>query len=336
MDEGGFNRTGSAEAQRWLVTGAAGFIGCNLCRFLLEHGADVIGIDNFFSGRRVNIERLKRQGNEGFRFVEATILDSDIVGAAMKGCDYVAHLAAQVSVQRSMDNPRETHEINTTGFLNVLTAAQAADLRHFVYASSCAVYGDNPNLPLSETERPSPMSPYAATKLANEDYAAGFVTGRAGLAVTGLRFFNIFGAWQDVRGGYAAVVPKWIDAFLTDSQPLLYGDGSAVRDFCHVDNVCEAIWAVCQSPQRVNHSIFNIGTGKQTRLDALFGVIRQILTDRGSHVSWKEPQSEPWRPGDILESVADMHLARSELGFEAKVGLKEGIRRMVDEEYGLR
>lgn len=336
MGEGDFNRTGGAEAQQWLVTGAAGFIGCNLCRFLLEHGAVVIGIDNFFSGRRENIERLKRQGSERFRFVEATILDSDIVGAAMKGCEYVAHLAAQVSVQRSMDDPWETHEINSTGFLNVLTAAQAADVRHFVYASSCAVYGDNPNLPLSETERPSPMSPYAATKLANEDYAAGFVTGPAGLAVTGLRFFNIFGAWQDVGGGYTAVIPKWIDAFLTDSQPILYGDGSAVRDFCHVDNVCEAIWAVCQSRQRANHSIFNIGTGKQTRLDALFGVIRQILTDRGSHVSWQEPQAEPWRPGDILESVADVQLARSELGFEAKVGLEEGIRRMVDEEYGHR
>lgn len=320
---------------RWLVTGAAGFIGSNLCRFLLGHGVAVVGIDNFFSGRQENIERLKRQGKDDFRFIEGTILDPGIVGEAMKGCGVVAHLAAQVSVQRSLDNPRETHEINTTGFLNVLTAAQAAGVRHMVYASSCAVYGDNPNLPLSETERPSPMSPYAATKLANEDYAAGFVASGKGIAVTGLRLFNVFGAWQDAKGGYAAVIPKWIEAFLTDSQPILYGDGSAVRDFCHVDNVCQAIWTVCQSGIRVNHSIFNIGTGQQTRLDHLFGIIRRILTNRGSSVSWEKPQFEPWRPGDILESVADVDLARRELGFEARIGLEEGIRRMVEEEHGL-
>ena len=247
--------------RRWLVTGGAGFIGSNLCRFLLDRGGTVTAIDNFFTGKREHVARLEKHGEGRFRFVEGTILDADTIRAAAQGCEHVIHLAAQVSVQRSIDNPAETHEINTTGFLNVLDATHDAGAGRLVYASSCAVYGDNPHLPLAESGRATPMSPYAATKLANEVYAAGFAGSWRNLGVIGLRFFNIFGAWQDPSGGYAAVIPKWIDAFLSGDQPVLFGDGSAVRDFCHVDNVCEAIWTACELKHPINHGVFNIGTG---------------------------------------------------------------------------
>ncbi len=324
-----------SEPRRWLITGAAGFIGCNLARFLLERGERVVGFDNFFSGKRENIDRLERRFGKGFAFCEGDILDSPTVAKAVRDCNTVVHLAAQVSVIRSIDNPGETHAINGTGFLNVYLASARAGVASFVYASSCAVYGDNPALPLAEGVEPSPLSPYAATKLANEVYAAGLAVVAPNMAAVGLRFFNIFGAWQDASGGYAAVVPKWTGLLRQGQQPILFGDGSATRDFCHVDNVCEAIWRTTQRGEQAGHAIFNVGTGVSTRLDALYASICKSLRDGGCEGRLPEALHQPARDGEIRQSVAATEKAATGLGFKARVGVEEGLRRLLSEEHGL-
>jgi len=321
--------------RRWLVTGAAGFIGSNLVRSLLERGETVVGLDNFASGRRENIDRLERRFGKEFSFHEGDILDSGSVAAAMDGCAAVAHLAAQISDLRSISEPEETHAVNGTGFFNVYIAAARAGVASFVYASSCAVYGDNPALPLSEDAVPRPQSPYAATKLANEAYGAGMATAAPQMAAVGLRFFNIFGAWQDASGGYAAVIPKWIGQLMAGQTAILYGDGSATRDFCHVDNVCEAFWRAADRDSMTGHNVFNVGTGIATRLDALYATICEKLEEGGIDGPLPPPKYEPAREGEIRQSVGDMRRAEAELGFRASIDLGEGLRRLLIEQHGL-
>lgn len=319
--------------RRWLITGAAGFIGSNLAAYLLDRGETVVGLDNFFSGKRANIDRLTGRYGLRFHFIEGDILEANTVTQAMEGCHAVAHLAAQVSVMRSIDLPKETHDINTTGFLSVLQAAAAAGIQSLVYASSCAVYGDNDALPLGEAEEPRPMSPYASSKLANEAYAAGFRVLAPNLNIVGLRFFNIFGAWQDAAGGYAAVVPKWIGLLLEGKQPLLFGDGSATRDFCHVHNVCEAIWRSATAGSSVNGKVFNVASGIATRLDALYGLIVQLFREGGVAAEYPEPNYQPWRAGEILHSYGSPVRSAALLNFRCEVTLADGLRRMLAEEY---
>ena len=320
--------------RRWLVTGAAGFIGSNFAAYLLDRGEVVLGLDNFFSGKRANIERLVRAYGSRFHFIEGDILDTAAVRRAVEGCHAVAHLAAQVSVIRSIDLSNETHDINTTGFLNVLQGAGAAGVESLIYASSCAVYGDNDALPLRESEEPRPMSPYAASKLANEAYAAGFHVLAPNLSIVGLRFFNIFGAWQDAAGGYAAVIPKWIGLLREGKQPLLFGDGGATRDFCHVHNVCEAIWRSAQAGRSVNGKVFNVASGVATRLDALYALIVQLLREGGMAAELPQPNHQPWRAGEIMHSYGSPDRSAELLNFRCEVALADGLRHMLVEEYG--
>ena len=325
----------SGAPRRWLITGAAGFIGCNLARFLLERGERVVGFDNFFSGKRENIDRLERRYGGDFAFREGDILNSAGVADAIRDCTAIAHLAAQVSVMRSIERPEETHAINGTGFLNVQLAAARSGVSSMVFASSCAVYGDNPALPLSEDAALRPLSPYAATKLANEAYAAGLGVAAPGMTAVGLRFFNIFGAWQDAAGGYAAVVPRWIGLLMSGQPPVLYGDGSATRDFCHIDNVCDAIWRAAAGDKAAAHAVYNVGTGVATRLDTLYGLICKVLRDSGRPGDLPAPTREAARDGEIRQSVADITKATAGLGFRATVGLEDGLRRLLTEQYGL-
>jgi len=321
--------------RRWLITGAAGFIGCNLSRFLLARGERVVGYDNFFSGKRANVDRIEKRFGIDFDFREGDVLEAAAVADAAKDCDVVVHLAAQVSVMRSISDPAETHAINGTGFLNTYLAAARAGVGALIYASSCAVYGDNPALPLSEDAEPRPLSPYAATKLANEAYGAGMAVTAQNMTAVGLRFFNIFGAWQDAAGGYAAVVPKWIGLLMEGRQPVLYGDGSATRDFCHVDNVCEAIWRAADLKPEGGHAVFNVGTGVSTRLDTLYDTICRKLRDAGVTRTMPDPKRESARDGEILQSVADTAKAAAGLGFRAEVDLEAGLMRLLGEQYGL-
>jgi len=323
----------AAEGRRWLVTGAAGFIGSNFCRYLMERGERVVGCDNFFSGKRANIDRLEARFGERFAFAEGSILDRPFMDRVASGCDAVVHLAAQVSVQRSLDDPEETHAINGTGFLNVFLAAAKAGASRLVYASSCAVYGDSDALPLAETAPPRPMSPYAATKLANEHYAAGAALVAPGMTSIGLRFFNIFGAWQDADGGYAAVIPRWVEALRAGARPVLFGDGSASRDFCHVENVCEALWRAADPAGVRGPAVFNVATGVRTRLDTLYETIRAAVVEAGALAPPPAPEHRPWRAGDIAHSVADTTLAREVLGFSARIDLRRGIEMMLAEQY---
>lgn len=320
-------------SRRWLVTGVAGFIGSNLAEDLMRRGERVRGLDNFFSGRRANVERLTLLFGSQFEFVEASILDEGQLLRAMEGCQVVAHLAAQVSVIRSIDDPEETHAINTTGFMRVMRCASKLGVEHLVYASTCAVYGDSTMLPLAETTPPRPMSPYAASKLANEAYARGFKLAPQ-MRVIGLRFFNIFGPWQDASGGYAAVIPRWIELARSGRQVVIFGDGSATRDFCHVSNVCRAIWEASHAGAELSGDVFNVATGLPTRLDDLHAMICDAISQTGVICS-REFRHEPWREGEILHSYADTTRASQCLGFQAEVDLATGLRHMLAIEGGL-
>lgn len=321
-------------AARWFVTGAAGFIGFHLCRTLLHQGHEVVGFDNFLSGQRANIDRLQQLAEAArFRMVEGDIRDDRAVRSAMKGCRTAVNLAGQVAVQRSLDEPLETHEINATGFIIVHQAARDRGVERLIYASSCAVYGDNPSLPLGEAAEPRPRSPYAASKLANEHYAAGLAPRAGSLKVIGLRLFNVFGAWQPAAGGYAAVIPRWIDALLLGARPIIFGDGTASRDFVYVDDVCQAILRASAAPIREAAPVYNIGTGVRTQLNSLFRSVRAAAVAGGGPAGVEPPEYRPWRPGDIMHSLADNRKAASDLGFVPRVGLEDGLQRMLSEQH---
>ena len=322
--------------QIWLVTGAAGFIGSNLSSHLLEQGATVIGFDNFMTGKQENIRRLKAISPNQFHFIEGDITDSSEIFKAADGCDFVVHLAAQVSVQRSIDNMVETNSINVDGFLNTYNAALKGGARHFVYASSCAIYGDNSNLPLREKEIPVPMSPYAVSKLANEYYASVLTQLHPRMNATGLRFFNIYGPWQDPSGGYAAVIPKWIATLLNGSQPMIFGDGSATRDFCYVKDLCKVITITASKiGGEPHHRLNNVGSGTRVSMDQLYKHIAKEVARVGIHISVSGPIYEHHREGDILHSYADITQVKTDLGFQSEVNLAEGIALILKQQYSL-
>ena len=320
--------------ETWLVTGAAGFIGSNLSSLLLEAGERVVGFDNFATGKKANVERLGAAGGD-FTFVEGDIRDSGAVMKAARDARAVVHLAAQVAVQESIRNFAYSDSVNVGGFLNVLSAAGGAEAETFIYASSCAVYGDNPALPLTESELPRPLSPYAVSKLADEHYAGVIGQSLAGTSVAGFRFFNIYGPWQDAGGGYAAVIPKWIECCIEGRRPVMFGDGGATRDFCFVGDVAALIAEMGKRPGAQPLGVYNVGTGTETTLGHLYDTITGALRDKGINLPFDAPEQKPWRDGEIMHSRADITLARDELGFQADVDLAEGIRRMLSEQYGL-
>lgn len=322
-------------ARRWLVTGAAGFIGFHVSRYLLNKGETVVGLDNFFSGTRENEARLGQLGGNRFHMIEGDIRDQETVKRAVTECDIVVNLAGQVSVQRSLDDPLETHAINDLGFIQVHQAAVAAGVTKLIYASTCAVYGDNPTLPLDEDELPRPLSPYAASKLANEHYAAGLAATARALKTVGLRFFNVFGAWQPTAGGYAAVIPKWAEALLEGRQPVMFGDGSATRDFVHVDNICDAIFLAGHTDLAQPHSVLNIGTGKGTSLQSLFETISDLLAASGYPIRFDAAEKQPWRTGDVVHSVSDISRATATLNYVPTCDLENGLARMLAEQYNV-
>lgn len=318
--------------QTWLVTGAAGFIGSNLCAYLFEQGAKVIGFDNFLTGKQENIRRLETISPKQFYFIEGDILNANEIHRAADGCDYVAHLAAQVSVQRSIDDMVETNAINVDGFLNTYDAALKGGARHFVYASSCAIYGDNPNFPLSEKEIPAPLSPYAVSKLTNEHYAGVLTQLHPSMNATGLRFFNIYGPWQDPQGGYAAVIPKWIAALIKGERPVIFGDGSATRDFCYVTDLCSVICAAAEAENRVGHSIYNVASGTRISMKELYNELSVAMIHAGIGVSFDSPLYEPHRDGDILHSYADVTVSQNALNCTPKFNLTDGLAVIISQQ----
>jgi len=314
--------------RRWLVTGSAGFIGSHLVEALLDLGQDVVGLDNFATGHRRNLDQVRTAvGADAWRrhaFIEADITDLAACRDACRAVDVVLHEAALGSVPRSIEDPLRTHAANATGFLNMLVAARDAGVRRFVYAASSSTYGDHPGLPKVESVIGAPLSPYAVTKYVNELYAQVF--GRCyGMATIGLRYFNVFGPRQDPKSEYAAVIPKFITAALAGKQPRIFGDGQQSRDFCHIDNVVEANFKAITSDARdVSGGVFNIACGVATDLNEVVSQIGAVL---GRNI---EARHEPGRAGDIKHSVADISAARRRLGYTASVSFAEGLRRTIE------
>jgi len=318
----------------WLVTGAAGFIGSHLLETLLRLDQRVMGLDNFETGKRANLDQVRAAVTPEqwarLRFIEGDIADPAVCRAACAGVDCVLHQAALGSVPRSLAEPQATHRANVTGFLNMLLAARDARVNRFVYASSSAVYGDQPDLPKVEERIGRPLSPYAATKWMNEIYAE--VCARAyGLECIGLRYFNVFGPRQDPEGAYAAVIPKWIAALLRRQPVCIHGDGQTSRDFCYVANVVQAnlLAATTTRPDAVNQ-VFNIAVGERTTLNELFGLLQDGLRRRDASLPAQPPVYGDFRPGDVRHSLADIRKAATLLGYAPTQRVAEGLELAFD------
>jgi UDP-N-acetylglucosamine/UDP-N-acetyl-alpha-D-glucosaminouronate 4-epimerase len=320
--------------KKWLVTGVAGFIGSNLLEALLKLNQTVVGLDNFSTGKRNNLEEVKAIVSQAqwnrFRFIEGNIETVEICHEACHGIDFVLHQAALGSVPRSMANPLECHRANVTGFLNMLIAARDASVHNFVFASSSSVYGDAPSLPKIENEIGRPLSPYAASKRMDEIYAEVFACAY-GFPTIGLRYFNVFGARQDPNGPYAAVIPNWISALLRGSQVRINGDGETSRDFCFVDNVVQAniLAATVKNPQAKNQ-IYNIAVGEKTTLNELFSLLQRCLKKRDESFLGAEPAYGDFRAGDVRHSLADTSKAQRLLGYCPTHRAEEGLEVAMD------
>ena len=319
--------------QRWLITGVAGFIGSNLLECLLEVGQEVVGLDNYATGRRSNLDEVQRNvGPDAWRRytnIDGDIRDLDVCRRACAGVGIVLHHAALGSVPRSIEDPLSTHEVNCTGFVNMLLAARDARVRRFVYAASSSTYGDHPALPKVEEVIGKPLSPYAVTKYANELYADVFAR-CYGLDSIGLRYFNIFGPRQDPDGAYAAVIPRWIGQLINRQPVFINGDGSTSRDFCYVRNAIQAnlLAAAAESSTALNQ-VYNIAVAERTTLLELFELERGLLADRFPWVSDSRPQFRDFRPGDVLHSQANIAKAGSLLGYAPTHSLEAGLREAV-------
>ncbi|HEX2631998.1 MAG TPA: SDR family oxidoreductase [Bradyrhizobium sp.] len=313
----------------WLVTGVAGFIGSNLLECLLSLGQAVVGLDNFSTGHPKNIDEALERGGVGarFRLIYGDICDAATCREACSGVDVVLHQAALGSVPLSMSDPASSHAANVSGFLNMLVAARDSNVTRFVYASSCAVYGDDPGLPKREEHIGQALSPYAATKLMDEIYAGVFQ--RAfGLETVGLRYFNVFGKRQDPQGPYAAVIPRWVSAFVANKPCVILGDGLTSRDFVHVDNVVEANLLAATENESVTGQVYNVGSGVRTTLNELHAIIAEAIGEADS--ARNAPIYEPFRPGDIRHSFADLEKARRQLGYVPHRSVAEGMKDAIE------
>ena len=313
--------------KRWLVTGAAGFIGSNLVETLLRLGQQVVGLDNFATGHRRNLREIEASvGSEqwaGFKFIEGDIRDVATCHAAVADSDYVLHQAALGSVPRSIDDPVTTNAVNVGGFLNMLVAARDKQVRRFVYAASSSTYGDHEALPKIEHRIGNPLSPYAVTKYADELYADVF--GRAyGFQSIGLRYFNVFGPRQDPNSAYAAVIARWVSAMLKDEPVRIFGDGETSRDFCFIDNAVQANVLAAIAPPEAAGEVYNVAVGQRTTLNDLYKIIRVELERRGIEIL-SQPVHQDFRTGDVRHSLADVSKARSLLGYEPTQVVAEGI-----------
>ena len=297
-----------------LVTGGAGFIGSHLAEALVNGNCSVTVLDNLYSGNQLNLEPFK----DRITFYQGDIRQRDILEKAARGCDVIFHLAAVVAVQKTIDNPVESAEINDIGTVNVFEAARTQDVRRIVFSSSCAVYGDDPLLPKTESMNPKPASPYAVHKLSAEHYAKIYHE-LFGLETVSLRYFNVFGPRQDPSSPYSGVISLFMTQAALQKAPVIYGDGNQSRDFVYVQDVVKAnlLAAAMNQPQG---SIFNIGTGSQVRINRLWELIANLSGQENLMPGYK-----PARAGDILHSYADMEFTRSRLAFQPDFPLEKGL-----------
>ena len=317
----------------WLVTGGAGFIGSHLVETLLREGQRVVVLDSLVTGYQRNLDDAVKRAGEGaasrFTFRQGDITSPDHCQAACAGVDYVLHQAALGSVPRSIALPLDSHRANVDGFVNMLIAARDAKVKRFVFASSSSVYGDDPTLPKVESRTGRVLSPYAATKHINEVYASVFER-TYGIETIGLRYFNVFGPRQDPNGAYAAVIPRWMAALVEEKPCLINGDGSTSRDFCFVANAVQAnIRAALTQVPGATDCVYNVAVGGKTSLLELYELIRTRLAKQKPSIAGLEPVFQPFRPGDIKDSQADISRAREKLGYAPTHTVAQGMDETV-------
>lgn len=309
-----------------LITGGAGFIGSNLCRYFLEHN-EVVCLDNFSTGYRHNIESFL--SHPGFTLIEGDIRDFETCTLAVTGVDFVLHQAALGSVPRSVNDPITSNEVNVSGFLNVLMAARNANVKRFIYAASSSTYGDSVLLPKVEDVIGKPLSPYAVTKYVNELYAAVF-SKTYGIETIGLRYFNVFGRNQDPGGAYAAVIPKFVAQFLRHESPVINGDGNFSRDFTYIDNVVQMneLAMLTDNPEAVN-TVYNTAFGERTTLNELVHTLKEFLSVYDEKIATIPIVYGENRVGDIPHSLASIDKARRLLNYQPQFSMRAGLKEAV-------
>jgi UDP-N-acetylglucosamine/UDP-N-acetylgalactosamine 4-epimerase len=314
--------------KKWLVTGAAGFIGSNLVEALLLLDQQVVGVDNFATGHNRNLEQVRSTVSNSqwarFQFTRGDIRDLQACRQACAGVHLVLHQAALGSVPRSIKDPLSTHEVNITGFLNMLIAANEAGISRFVYASSSSVYGDLDTPLKTEDVVGKPLSPYAASKAADELYAHAFARCH-GIECVGLRYFNVFGRRQDPDGPYAAVIPKWIAGIIRGEPVYINGDGETSRDFCYIDNVIQANLLSACATMKGGSEVFNVAGGERTSLNELFRALVSHLARRFPHAGNCRATYRDFRPGDVRHSLADIAKAKATLGYSPTHRFDDGL-----------
>lgn len=304
---------------KYLVTGVAGFIGSNLARRVLKDNCKVRGFDNFSTGKRKNLEDLEKQDN--FEFIEGDLRNPKAIKEAIKNIDIVLHQAAVPSVQRSIENPFFVNDSNINGSLNLLIAAKEQGVKKVVYASSSSIYGFDEKLPKKENMPADPISPYSLSKYTGEKYCQIF-SEIYDVPTVCLRYFNVFGPYQDPNSDYSAAIPKFINLMLKDKQPVIFGDGEQSRDFTYVENVVEA--NILAADSAIRGDVINIACGERVSINKLVQILNTILNKEIKPV-YKES-----RAGEVKHSVADISKARDKIGYEPKYKLAEGLRKTVE------
>ncbi len=305
---------------KYLVTGGAGFIGCNLVRYILDKGHEVVVLDNFSTGKRQNVAEIL----DRIELIEGDIRERVTVDRAVVGCEAIFHEAALGSVPRSVDDPVTSHDVNVNGTITVLEAARAAGIKRVVFAASSSAYGDQRQSPKHEGMVPGPISPYAASKVACEAYMQGYAA-VYGLETLSLRYFNVFGPHQDPKGAYAAVIPAFISSLMSGQQPVVFGDGEQSRDFCYIDNVCEANWLAANAPaESCDGRALNIACNSATTLNQILNQLKELLGHQIEAIYQDE------RPGDVKHSLADISLAAKTIGYSPKIFFEEGLTRSIN------
>ena len=307
-----------------LITGAAGFIGANLCEYMLEKGYTVVGLDNFATGHAYNIKDFEKHAN--FSFIEGDIRNLETCLEATQNVAYVLHQAALGSVPRSLLDPITSNEVNVNGFLNMLEASKQNNIKRFVYAASSSTYGDSESLPKVEENIGKPLSPYAITKYVNELYA-DIYSSSYGLETIGLRYFNVFGRRQDPNGAYAAVIPKFVGQFLKGESPQINGDGSFSRDFTYIDNVIQMNHLAIETKNtRAINQIYNTAVGDRITILEITKLIRQGLSKFDPTIAKIEIKFGPGRNGDIPHSQASIKKAKNLLNYNPSHNFEKGLK----------
>ena len=307
-----------------LVTGGAGFIGSHLCDKLIKEGHDVICYDNLLTGEFKNIEHLIEE--PGFEFVNGDIRNKELLGLKMQLCTHVTHQAALGSVPRSVKDPITTNEINILGSLNVLDEARINSIERFVFASSSSVYGDNLDMPKTESNTGNVLSPYAVTKSTIEDYARVF-NQTYGLKTIGLRYFNVFGPRQSPNGAYAAVIPVFMQSLKNNNAPTIFGDGEQTRDFSYVSNIVNAnMISLFGDVPNAYGNAYNVACGETISINNLFYLIKDKLSEALEKEISINPKYEEARAGDIKDSLADLTNIKRDLNYNPEIYVQDGMR----------